>query len=103
MPPGSCFLSYTGLALTNENLISGASSQSATLVIASDSTGFTNSSTLTVDSGGSMQVNILPCNNLVNGTLAGSTYNISGTMQFRPQGSITANAANITLEALLRK
>ena len=114
MTPNSCFLSSPGLTLTNQSTISGAGSigdsnpmgiinqgnitanQSTALVIQPDNTGFTNSGTLTVNSGAVMQLNI-PFNNLVNGTLTGGTYNVSGTLQFWPQGSITTNNAAITL------
>jgi hypothetical protein len=60
------------------------------------STGFTNTGALTVAAGSTLSLaNTNDFTNLVNGTLTGGAYNVTGTLQM--PGKITTNAAKITL------
>jgi len=112
MGPTSC-VTGSGIPFTNESTIEGAGSigdsnpmpitntgtilanQSGdTLIIAPDTTGFTNKGTLTVNTGSTMYVRGT-MTNLNKGTLTGGTYNVSGVLDL--QASIATNNATITM------
>jgi hypothetical protein len=59
---------------------------------------FTNTGTLMVAAGSSMNLTNGDFTNLVSGTLSGGTYNVTGTLQL--PGNITTNDAKITLTGL---
>ena len=59
---------------------------------------FTNTGTLMVAAGSSMNLTNGDFTNLVSGTLSGGTYNVTGTLQL--PGNITTNDARITLTGL---
>jgi len=112
MGSGSCIFG-SGNAFTNESTIQGAgtigdsnpmpiinsgtiiANQSGnTLIIQPNSSGFTNTGTLTANAGSTLNVHGT-MNNLKKGALTGGTYNASGILDL--QASIATNNANITL------
>jgi len=78
--------------------------QSTPLIIQPSAAGFTNSVTLQVNSADTMHVLGGPVTNFSGSTLAGGTYNVSGTLELDQLGStggeIVTNSAHITLNGL---
>jgi hypothetical protein len=115
MTSTNCFLGSASTdTLTNKSTIEGAGSigdsnpmgitnagtiianQSAPLIIVPDPVlGFSNTGTLTVNSGSTMNING-PFKNFTNGILARGVYSLAGTLEF-PNAAIKTNATNLTL------
>jgi hypothetical protein len=77
--------------------------QSTPLIVDTSSTGFSNTGTLNVSTGDTLQITGGPFANLSGTTLTGGTYNVTGTLQYNSTSDIATNGAAITLNGSAAK